>query len=184
MFVPDAWSCYTDPLLQWLRSLGVGCFLAGLFMGAFLYSDDQLLISPKRRAMAIMLQADICVLGGKSKKKLEKKLKFNQSYKNAATKYLEKNVEAAIKDDPGKASKALKQIGARPGDCQPGGTFQLASHLNQNLTTEESIERFVEYFAEVSQEYSPMDVDKLPDKVKQSLSDGTVEKSILKEFDE
>ena len=51
------------------------------------------------------------------------KLKFNQNYKNAATKYLEKNVEAAIKDDPGKASKALKQIGGRPGDCQSGGTF-------------------------------------------------------------
>ena len=56
MFSPDAWSCYTDPLLQRLRSLGVGFHLGGLFMGAFLYSDDQLLIAPNRRAMELMLQ--------------------------------------------------------------------------------------------------------------------------------
>ena len=55
IFSPDAWSCYTDPLLKRLRSLGVGCHLAGLFMGAYLYSDDQLLLAPNRRAMEIML---------------------------------------------------------------------------------------------------------------------------------
>ena len=56
MFSPDVWSCYTDPLLQRLRNLGVSCHLGGLFMGAFLYSDDQLLIAPNRRAMELMLQ--------------------------------------------------------------------------------------------------------------------------------
>ena len=55
MFSPDAWSCYTDPLLQRLRSLGVGCHLGGLFMRAFLYSDDQLLIASNRKAMELML---------------------------------------------------------------------------------------------------------------------------------
>ena len=55
VFSPDAWSCYTDPLLHRLRSLGVGCHLGGLFMGAILYSDDQLLIAPNRRAMELML---------------------------------------------------------------------------------------------------------------------------------
>jgi hypothetical protein len=56
MFSPDAWSAYTDPLLKRLRTLGVGCRLAGMFMGAFFYSDDQLLIAPNRRAMEIMLR--------------------------------------------------------------------------------------------------------------------------------
>ena len=55
IFSPDAWSCYTDPLLERLRALGVGCRLANLWMGAFLYSDDQLLIAPNRRAMELML---------------------------------------------------------------------------------------------------------------------------------
>jgi hypothetical protein len=56
MFSPDAWTCYTDPLMKRLRSLGVGCHLAGMFMGAMLYSDDQILIAPNRRAMELMLQ--------------------------------------------------------------------------------------------------------------------------------
>ena len=56
IFSPSAWCCYTDPLLRRLRALGVGCHLAGLFMGAFLYSDDQLLIAPNRRAMELMLK--------------------------------------------------------------------------------------------------------------------------------
>ena len=34
----------------------MGCPLAGLFMGAFLYSDDELFIAPSRRAMELMLK--------------------------------------------------------------------------------------------------------------------------------
>ena len=63
------------------------------------------------------------------------KQKFNENFKNAANHYLDKNVEIAMKNDPGKAAKALKQLSARPGDCQPGGSFQLANYLQENLTT-------------------------------------------------
>ena len=56
VFSPNAWTCYTDPLLHRLRTLGVGCHLAGLFMGAMLYSDDQILLAPNRRAMELMLK--------------------------------------------------------------------------------------------------------------------------------
>ena len=48
MYSPDTWCCCTDPLLERLQALGVGCRLAGLLMGAFLYSDDHLLIAPNR----------------------------------------------------------------------------------------------------------------------------------------
>ena len=44
IFSPNACCTYTDPLLQRLRALRVGCHLAGLFMGAFLYSNDHMLI--------------------------------------------------------------------------------------------------------------------------------------------
>ena len=56
IFSPDAWTTYTDPLLLRLRALGVGCHLAGLFMGAMIYSDDQILLAPNRRAMELMLR--------------------------------------------------------------------------------------------------------------------------------
>ena len=40
-----------------LRKLGVGCFVAGVFMGAFGYCDDLALLAPSRPAMQLMLQA-------------------------------------------------------------------------------------------------------------------------------
>ena len=39
-----------------LRALGVGCRMGGLFVGAFLYCDDILLIAPNRHAMVLMLR--------------------------------------------------------------------------------------------------------------------------------
>ena len=41
---------------------------------------------------------------GRSTLFVEMKCKFNKNYKKAAAKYLEKNVEAVINDDPGKAA--------------------------------------------------------------------------------
>ena len=108
---------------------------------------------------------------GRSKCFLDKKIKFNQNYKKAAAKYLEKNVSAAIKENPGKAAKALKRVSARPGDCQQGGSFQLVNHLDENLTIEESIERFVEHFAVVSQEFEALNVEILSSDIKESIND-------------
>ena len=111
------------------------------------------------------------------------KYKFDKNYKNSAAKYLEKNGEAVINDDPGKAAKALKQVAACPGDCQPGGTFQLSSHLQENLTIKESIERLVVHFSETSQEFLPLVVSKLPENVQESMNDKKTPKPTLTEFD-
>ena len=47
---------YMDPLLKQLRALGVGCHVAGLFMGALGYCDDLALVAPTRDGMQAMLQ--------------------------------------------------------------------------------------------------------------------------------
>ena len=52
---PVLWAVYCNPLLERLRTLGVGCRLGGLFVGAFLYCDDILMISPNRHVITIML---------------------------------------------------------------------------------------------------------------------------------
>ena len=49
---------YMDPLLQELRALGVGCHVAGVYMGAVGFCDDLLLLAPTRDAMQLML--DTC----------------------------------------------------------------------------------------------------------------------------
>ena len=52
---PLFWAVYSDPMLKRLRSLRLGAHVAGLFMGAFCYADDVLLIAPTRNAMQRML---------------------------------------------------------------------------------------------------------------------------------
>ena len=52
---PIFWNCYFDGLLVLLRDLGVGCHLAGTYVGATIYADDCLLLAPTRSAMVAML---------------------------------------------------------------------------------------------------------------------------------
>ena len=73
-------------------------------------------------------------------------------------------------DNPGQAYKTLNKLGAQPGDCSDEGYFSLTSHLDENLSTEESTERIAQYFAKISQEFLPLNVDSLPDDVKNKLS--------------
>ena len=53
---PAFWSVYLDPLFSQLRRNGVGCHLAGLFMGAVGYADDMILLAPSRNAAQRMLR--------------------------------------------------------------------------------------------------------------------------------
>ena len=54
---PALFSLYMDEILETLRSLGVGCYVGEVFMGAMGYADDLVLIAPSRTAMQMMLQA-------------------------------------------------------------------------------------------------------------------------------
>jgi hypothetical protein len=87
----------------------------------------------------------------------------------AAESYLEKNVRSLKEDDPGKAYRSLKKMAAQPGDCSDEGSFTLQSHLEDNLSSEESTERIAEYFASISQEFPPLNRDQLPEHVKAKL---------------
>ena len=52
---PALWAVYVDDLLIELRDQGLGCYVAGVWMGAVLYVDDLALLAPTRRALAEML---------------------------------------------------------------------------------------------------------------------------------
>ena len=53
---PFLWAVYADGLLLLLRKSGLGCKVAGKWMGAFLYADDLSLIAPTRAILASMLE--------------------------------------------------------------------------------------------------------------------------------
>ena len=57
-YSPALFALYVDELLVELRSLGIGCKVAGVFMGAVGFCDDLLLLAPTRYRMQVML--DTC----------------------------------------------------------------------------------------------------------------------------
>jgi hypothetical protein len=61
-------------------------------------------------------------------------------------------------------------MGAQPGDCGGEGTFTLLNHVQENLTVEEQIDRFSDYFIRVSQEFPPLEMSQLSDETRQRLA--------------
>ena len=55
---PALFAVYVDNLLVELRTLGVGCRVAGVYMRAVGFCDDLLLLAPTRDGMQLML--DTC----------------------------------------------------------------------------------------------------------------------------
>ena len=53
---PTLFAVYLDDLLVELRNHGLGCHMAGLWVGAVAFADDLLLMAPSRAAMAKMLE--------------------------------------------------------------------------------------------------------------------------------
>ena len=62
---------------------------------------------------------------GKSEKYMKLKSAYDTKFKKLAQNQLEKNVEDMMNQHPGKAYRALKKMGARPGDCENNGEFQV-----------------------------------------------------------
>ena len=110
---------------------------------------------------------------GKSERYLRLKKQFDLKYKIEAKKYLNKNLQNIRESKPGQVFKVLKRLGAQPGDCSEGDTFSLPQH--ENLTPEQSAERIAAHFAAISQEFSPLDSDELPPRVREKLRKSAIE---------
>ena len=53
---PALWAVYVNNLLEELRQRGLGCYVSGIYMGAFMYVDDLALLAPTRSVLAEMLK--------------------------------------------------------------------------------------------------------------------------------
>ena len=54
---PAFWNIYLDPLFSVLREAGVGCHMAGMFLGVVGYADDLILLAPSQHAAQMMLKS-------------------------------------------------------------------------------------------------------------------------------
>ena len=108
---------------------------------------------------------------GKSEKYKKMKEKYNLLYKNEAESYFDKNVRSCMEENPSKAYTLLRKLAAQPGDTSEDGTFTLLSHLEQNLSEEESLEKIAQHFASICEEFLPLNTDSLPLDVVKKISD-------------
>ena len=108
---------------------------------------------------------------GKSEKYSRLKENYDKSFKSASKDFIERNVNQLKETNPARAAAILKQLGGAPGDCGDKGDFVILSHQEANLTREESTEKILTYFTDISQEYPPLDISTLPVRVKVKLLD-------------
>ena len=113
---------------------------------------------------------------GKSEKYEKLRLEFKSKLKKAASEFLKKNINSLKESNPGKAYNILKKMGAQPGECDDKSNFSLPTH--ENLTPTESAEKIANFFSKISQEYPPLKIDALPDRVRMKLREPESESSI------
>ena len=107
---------------------------------------------------------------GKTEKYDKLAAEFKQKFDAAAEKFLKNKMDSLKETQPGKAYKILKDMGAQPGDCTDSHTFTLPNHQVENLSVKQCAERIANHFASISQEYKPLDLNLLPDRVKSKLA--------------
>ena len=54
---PDLYSLYVDDLICILESIGVGCYIKGMFAAALFYADDMAVLSPSIKGLHKLLEA-------------------------------------------------------------------------------------------------------------------------------
>ena len=89
--------------------------------------------------------------------------------------YLDKNVRSLSKCDPGKAYRILKRLGSQPGEDPDTGSFSVQAHIDQGLSPAQSADTTAQTFADISQEYLPLDIENKPSRVYRKIQNSKIE---------
>ena len=93
---------------------------------------------------------------------------FSEKYAAEFSKYMSKIKQEVIEGLRGSIYPAIKKLGIRPGE-RLHSDFHLNSHAEQNISPAQSVEIIAQYFSQISQEFSPLDVTNLPQVVQTHL---------------
>ena len=107
---------------------------------------------------------------GKSQKYGSLTSLYDTKFKRASADYLEKIMLEFEDSNPGKANKLLKRLGAQPGDVPDECNFTLPKHQELGLCAEESADRIAQKFADISQEFPPIKITNLPERVQSEIT--------------
>ena len=107
---------------------------------------------------------------------------YQAEFQKTSEEYIRVNVSELKETNPSKAAAILKRLGGAPGDCQDTVGFTILSHQEENLSPEESTDRILTYFTNISKEFSPLDVSALPVRVKVKLLDKCVNVPTIEDY--
>ena len=119
---------------------------------------------------------------GKSPAYWQIKVKFEEIMSLEMIKYKDKVIREVLEGKRGCSYAGLKKLSMAPGDSSEIG-FQLPNHVEQDLSSKESVEVIADFFAQVSQEYSPLNIQDLPINVRAHLAQDHEAGPVLSIFD-
>ena len=82
-------------------------------------------------------------------------------------------MESLLTTKPGRAYSILKSMGARPGEDLDGTNFTLPEFEGMDLTPDQIADKIANFFAQISQQYQPVDVARLPEALRKDIMDST-----------
>ena len=99
--------------------------------------------------------------------------KFLEIKLKNSKKYIEREIESLRHSNPHQFYLRIKKVGERIGECKETG-FTIPSHADKNLSKKEEADKIAEFFSEISREFEPLNIDRLPQRVKDKLFDRNV----------
>ena len=94
---------------------------------------------------------------------------FKTKLLNEKLKYKDKIIQQVREGKRGSSYSALKKLSLRP-DQLCDGSFTLPNHVSANLSPSQSAEVIADYFSIVSQEFTPLSLNKLPPNVQSYMN--------------
>ena len=98
--------------------------------------------------------------------------------------YIRKKIEELKVLSLGKFYFKIKEAGSRLGECSKS-TFSITSHVEQSLDPEAAAEKIAQHFSQISKEYPPIDINILPDRVKEMIfhTDVSTDAPVIEEYE-
>ena len=123
---------------------------------------------------------------GRSLAYLQAKNEFDTKLKVAAEKFIAKINDEVTNGKRSSSYSAIRKLGNRDFmDSKEAETFDLPELVDNNFDDKQSAEALADYFSSISQEFQPLDVNKLPPNLKDELERGRNDENIpiLEEYE-
>ena len=114
---------------------------------------------------------------GKSNRYFDLKNEFLKKQVEAVKHYTDKIMNEVKEGQRTSCYKSLRKLGVRTGDIKDD-LFKLPGHVNDKLSEQESAEKIADYFSAISQEFDPLDINKLPPNIQHCLQAAQLDPSI------